>query len=59
MLALQIACLGWSLGSVYSRRHARAENALGRVCAQDIVDEGTGEILIEANDEITPEDFKE
>src|SRR5262249_53667448 len=33
----------------------KAENALGRVCAQDIVDEGTGEILIEANDDITPE----
>ena len=33
----------------------KAENALGRVCAQDIVDEATGEILIEANDEISPE----
>jgi len=33
----------------------KAEAALGRVCAQDIVDESTGEILIEANDEITAE----
>lgn len=34
VLALQIACLGWSLGSVYSRRHARAENALGAAALQ-------------------------
>jgi drug/metabolite transporter (DMT)-like permease len=34
MVALQIACLGWSLGSVYSRRHARAENALGAAAVQ-------------------------
>jgi DNA-directed RNA polymerase subunit beta len=33
----------------------KAESALGRVCAQDLVDEGTGEILLEANDEITAE----
>jgi DNA-directed RNA polymerase subunit beta len=33
----------------------KAENALGRVAAQDIVDEATGEILIEANDEINAE----
>jgi DNA-directed RNA polymerase subunit beta len=36
-------------------RGKKAENALGRVCAQDLVDEATGEILLEANDEITPE----
>ena len=28
MVALQIACLGWSAGSAYARRHARQENAL-------------------------------
>ena len=33
----------------------KVEAALGRVCAQDFVDESTGEILIEANDEISPE----
>lgn len=26
--ALQVACLGWAAGSLYSRRHAREENAL-------------------------------
>ena len=33
----------------------KVETALGRICAQDFVDESTGEILIEANDEISPE----
>src|SRR5438552_1544034 len=33
----------------------KAEGALGRACARDIVDESTGEILLEANDEITAE----
>src|SRR5262249_29399248 len=33
----------------------KAENSLGRICAQDIVDESTGEILLEANDELTAE----
>jgi DNA-directed RNA polymerase subunit beta len=33
----------------------KAESALGHVCAQDIVDESTGEILLESNDEITAE----
>ncbi len=33
----------------------KAETALGRVCGQDFIDESTGEILIEANDEITAE----
>src|SRR5206468_1538075 len=33
----------------------KAETALGRVCGQDLVDESTGEILLEANDEITAE----
>src|SRR5262245_36695468 len=33
----------------------KAEGALGRICAQDIVDESTGEILLEANDELTAE----
>src|SRR4029077_14407670 len=33
----------------------KAEVVLGRVCAQDIVDDATGEILLEANDEITAE----
>jgi len=33
----------------------KSEQALGRVCAQDLVDAATGEVLVEANDEITPE----
>jgi DNA-directed RNA polymerase subunit beta len=36
-------------------RGKKVESALGRICAQDLVDEATGEILLEANDEITPE----
>ncbi len=34
VLALQIAALGWSLGSAYSRRHGRADNVLGTTAAQ-------------------------
>ena len=34
VFALQVACLGWSLGSVYSRRRARAESALGAAALQ-------------------------
>ena len=33
----------------------KAEHALGRVCAQDLMDEATGEILLEANEDITAE----
>ena len=33
----------------------RVESALGRVCAQDLADDATGEILLEANDELTAE----
>jgi DNA-directed RNA polymerase subunit beta len=33
----------------------KAEAALGRVCAQDLMDEATGEILLEANEDITAE----
>ncbi len=29
VVLLQIACLGWSAGSVYARRYAREDNALG------------------------------
>jgi len=36
VLALQIACVGWALGSAYSRRHAREENALGAAALQMI-----------------------
>src|SRR5436309_11814164 len=36
-------------------RGKKAESALGRICAQDLVDESTGEILLEANEEITAE----
>jgi len=36
-------------------RGKKAEGALGRICAQDIVDESTGEILLEANDELSAE----
>lgn len=34
VVALQLACVGWALGSAYSRRHARAENALGAAAVQ-------------------------
>src|SRR5499427_7078594 len=33
----------------------KAEGALGRVCGQDLMDEATGEILLEANEDITAE----
>jgi drug/metabolite transporter (DMT)-like permease len=36
VIALQIACLGWALGSSYSKRHAREENALGASALQMI-----------------------
>jgi drug/metabolite transporter (DMT)-like permease len=34
VVALQIACLGWSLGSSYSKRHGREENALSAAALQ-------------------------
>ena len=34
MVALQIACLGWSLGSSYSRRHNRQDNIFSATAAQ-------------------------
>lgn len=34
VIALQIACLGWSIGSSYSRRHARGENVFMMTAAQ-------------------------
>ena len=34
VLAVQIASFGWSLGSSYSRRHARTENVLGTTALQ-------------------------
>jgi drug/metabolite transporter (DMT)-like permease len=34
LVALQVACIGWSLGSAYSKRHARNENALGAAALQ-------------------------
>jgi drug/metabolite transporter (DMT)-like permease len=36
VIALQIACLGWSFGSSYSRRHARHENVFSTTAAQMI-----------------------
>jgi drug/metabolite transporter (DMT)-like permease len=36
VVALQLACIGWALGSSYSRRHARGENALGSAALQMI-----------------------
>jgi drug/metabolite transporter (DMT)-like permease len=36
VVALQIACVGWALGSSYSRRHAREENALSAAALQMI-----------------------
>lgn len=37
VVALQVACLGWALGSSYSRRHAREENAFGAAALQMIL----------------------
>jgi drug/metabolite transporter (DMT)-like permease len=34
VIALQIASIGWSLGSSYSRRHARKDNVLGTTAYQ-------------------------
>jgi drug/metabolite transporter (DMT)-like permease len=34
MIALQIACLGWSIGTSYSKRHARQENIFTATAAQ-------------------------
>ena len=34
VLALQIASIGWSLGSAYSRRHARSDHLLGTTACQ-------------------------
>ena len=34
VIALQIASVGWSLGSSYSRRHARTDNVLGTTASQ-------------------------
>jgi drug/metabolite transporter (DMT)-like permease len=34
--ALQVACIGWALGSLYSRRLAREENAFGAAALQMI-----------------------
>ena len=34
VLAIQIASLGWSLGSAYSRRHAREDHVLGTTALQ-------------------------
>lgn len=34
IIALQIASLGWCLGSAYSRRHARTDNILGTTALQ-------------------------
>ena len=34
MIALQIACLGWSIGSSYSKRHGRRENVFTATAAQ-------------------------
>jgi drug/metabolite transporter (DMT)-like permease len=34
VLAAQLACLGWAVGSTYSRRHARSENVLGSAAYQ-------------------------
>lgn len=36
VVALQVACIGWALGSSYSRRHARGENVLGASALQMI-----------------------
>jgi drug/metabolite transporter (DMT)-like permease len=33
-IAIQVSCCGWALGSAYSKRHARHENALGAAAMQ-------------------------
>ena len=37
VIALQLACIGWALGSSYSRRHAREENTLAAAALQMIL----------------------
>src|SRR4051812_34429719 len=34
IVALQLACIGWSIGSAYSKRQARADNALASSALQ-------------------------
>ena len=34
MIALQVACLGWAIGSSYSKRHGRQENIFSATAAQ-------------------------
>lgn len=34
VLSLQLACLGWALGSSYSKRHTRADNVFSTTAAQ-------------------------
>jgi drug/metabolite transporter (DMT)-like permease len=34
VIALQLACLGWSVGSSYSKRHTRQENVFSATAAQ-------------------------
>jgi drug/metabolite transporter (DMT)-like permease len=34
VIALQVACLGWSIGSSYSKRHGRSENIFSATAAQ-------------------------
>lgn len=34
LVALQVACIGWAIGSSYSKRHARDENALAAAALQ-------------------------
>jgi drug/metabolite transporter (DMT)-like permease len=34
LVALQVACIGWAIGSSYSKRHARGENALAAAAVQ-------------------------
>jgi drug/metabolite transporter (DMT)-like permease len=34
LIALQVACVGWALGSAYGKRHAREENALAAAALQ-------------------------
>ena len=37
MIALQVACLGWSIGSSYSKRHGRHDNVFSATAAQMLV----------------------
>jgi drug/metabolite transporter (DMT)-like permease len=44
VVALQIACLGWSIGSSYSKRHGRSENVFMTTAAQMLMRRATSSV---------------